>query len=764
MIQADSTWEAYMSDIHLTEKQKQTKEYLQANVDHWILSLSREKKEIRTLRNYYSGIRDEKEFAYLTANFGIGTPSKLKFTNLIKPRVDALVGQTIKESFIYKVACLDDKTISTIEESKKTQLLEGVTQALDKFIEFNIKSTQQKQQPGTGTGLAADMAKIMDKFGTNYLSDYEIAAQDVLKYFSQAVHIDMKQKLKQMAQDLFITGQCYYRVHCDVVGADPVLQVIKPENIFFNKNTNTQYINTSDAVVHREYLTRKEVIRDYGKYMDATQKYDLFGEAATRTTKTGRRLQSGYELDSPMEEDEPYFGQKSLSMFDTIEVYHVEWLALNEVELTEEEREDNLMADGYKTKLQNKTYRVDRYEGTRIGGLVYVNCGKSSTVSRSQARPLDAGFTYGGVLYNDRGGKPYSMVAALKDLQDAYDITIFYRDNLIANSGVPGSRINIAGIPKQLGNNFMQRLMKHIALKKNGFELIDPTEQGAQLFSHYGEFDNSVNGQSLQALDRVLEGMERQADVTAGVNQQLLGQIAERDAVTNVKQGIMQSLLINEDVFELLRSNHLRMLTSMLDTAKVCYKNGKKGSYIAGAESYVFKIAPENFCMTDFAINISYSSADEMKLQTIKELAKEYIAAGILDPDTITHIILSDSATEVKSIISKAWIKKKEENDQLGQAEQTIEQLQQQMQQVQNEFQKAQSQLESNENKNQQLRAQEMELKAKESREKLDNEATKIKNDKDFDDKQIQLKEEVVQLEREQLYMSDGNDKEVKNF
>lgn len=755
--------DGYLEDIHYSEKEKSSEEYLKNNIDFYINQLVREKKYIKTYRNYYNGVRDNEEFKYLTENFGIGTPSKLNFTPLIKPRVDALVAAMVDETFTYRATVIDDKTIDLAEETRKNRYLSELGSAVENFVASNMASAAGgDQQSGMPVSeLQMQSKKIESKYGQNYLSDFEVAGQDLLKFFDSDVFIDMAEKLKQLAQDLILTGECYYRVYCERVGSDPIFEVIKPENVFYNKNTNSQYIDTCDAIVHREYLTRKEILRKYGKFMDEVQQKVLFSDRAR--IKTARSLRSGRDLDRYYGADDPVNGQKSYSNLDVVEVYHVEWLALNEVRIDEEEMQDQNQTDGYKSDVGQWGWRMDRYEGVRIANSVYINCGKSAHIVRSETKPFDCTFTYGGVVYNDRGGKPFSLAGALKDLQDVYDLTIFYRDNLLANSGVPGSRINIAGIPKQLGSSFMERLMKFVALKKNGFELIDPTEPGAQLFNHYGEFDNSVNGQSLQAIDLILKSMERQADVTAATNPQMLGMIAERDAVSNVKQGIRQSLMINADLFNLIRTNQKRLLTDMLNISKICYQKGKKGAYIVGSESYLFNIIPQNLCFSDFAINISYSSKDAAKLADMKAVAKDLITAGALDPDTIIHIILSDSTTEVKQIIDKAWTNKKIETGEVSKATQAAEQLQQQVQQLTNELNKAKQKLEAASQEDKQLKVRELDLKELETNKTLDLDEKKQKDTREFQEAGLDVKNQLVQLEREQLYLTVDNGKGASN-
>jgi hypothetical protein len=770
----------YLEDIHISEKEKSEEYYLKDNMDYWIAQLVRDRNQIKTYRDYYYGVRNEKDFAYLTENFGIGTPSKLKFTSLIKPRIDALLGSMVSEKFTYRIAATDDKTISQAEEDRKNKLITEIDAKLDALVDRVIRDsntnktsrdrlltppeqiTPPKNPPQADTGeLGAALRKITSKYTTNYISDFEIAAQDILRFFENDIRIDLKQKLKQLALDLLICGEAYWRVYCDIVGADPVLEIVKPENMFYNKNTNSQYIDTTDSVVHREYLTRKDVLRRYGKYMDDDQKFYIFGNNAR--TRSARGLRSATDLELYYNDVDPINGQKSYTMLDVLEVFHVEWLALNSVPLTDEEKEDSATVEGYMTDVTKNGWRVDRYEGIRISGSVYVNCGKSVYAPRSESRPYETSLSYGGIVYNDRNGKPYSVVGALKDLQDAYDLTQFYRDNLIANSGVPGSRVNLAGIPKKLGNDFMERLFKFMALKKNGIELIDPTEPGAQLFQHYGEFDGSVNGQSLQSIELVLRAMENQANTIAGTSPQMLGQIQQRDAVTNVQVGIKQTQVMNEDLFELARTNTKRLLSSMLDISKVCYSKGKKGSYIMGSESYTFQILPEKFCFSDFAISLTYAGKDELKLEAVKQLAKELVAAQAMDPTVLTHIVMSDSVAEVQRLIDEAYAKRKEENDILGQARTKIQQLTLQIQDMEAQLNTATQKITTMLQSGDKFKARELDIREREVELRWNVDNKNIDSKEKTADRTIDLKKETVQLEREQLYLAAGNAKEIRN-
>jgi len=753
----------YYEDMYLTESQKASLDYLKGNADHWIASLVQPRGYLKTYRDYYNGVRDNKDFEYLTENFGIGTPSALKFTNIIKPRVDSIVAQIESDSYTYNVSCVDDKTIDAIQEEKKNKKLQEIQQELDLFTKRMQQTMQKEEEVPQYSELKESLDNVKKKYKSNFLSDFEIAAQRVCNYFERSNEMELRRKLATLVHDLIVTGECYWRVYYDRMGSDPIFEVIKPENFFHNKNTNNPFLEGTDAVVHREYMTHKQVAAKYGKFMTKDQMRELFG--GRYATRTARSLNSGLDLELYYGEEDPALGQKFYNTAYIVEVVHVEWLATNEITIDEAEMKRlQTISEGHKYKVGEKVRRVDRYEVTRIGGTVYVNAGKTEHVPRTQNDPYMCGFSYGGLTNNDRGGKPYSIVGALKDLQDVYDLTIFYRDNLIANSGVKGSRINIAGIPKVLGNDFMTRLFKFIALKKTGFELIDPTEQGAQLFNHYGEFDNTVDGNALQAIQFILQQIEHQADLIAGTSPQMLGHIEERDAVQNVRQGIKQSLMINHSLFELFRAGQNRIMRDLLRMAQITYREGKRISYIAGSDAYTFQIIPEKFSYTDYMISIEYASKEQMKVEQIRNLAKELVGAGALDPDVIVKATLSDSVTEISRMITEAWTNKKAENDFMNKAKQQIEQYEKQIKEMESQLNNISQQLEAAKTANNEAKVKEVELKHQEATEKLALERKKLEDAKAYNDAQIQLKEAVVQLEREQLYLGIGNSKEIKDL
>ena len=67
---------------------KRSDDYLIEKIDKAVNELVFNKWKLQKAYNYYNGKRDAEQFRYLEENFGIGNPTSIEFTPLIKKHVD----------------------------------------------------------------------------------------------------------------------------------------------------------------------------------------------------------------------------------------------------------------------------------------------------------------------------------------------------------------------------------------------------------------------------------------------------------------------------------------------------------------------------------------------------------------------------------------------------------------------------------------------------------------------------------------------------
>jgi hypothetical protein len=145
-------------------------------------------------------------------------------------------------------------------------------------------------------------------------------------------------------------------------------------------------------------------------------------------------------------------------------------------------------------KINKNEFVTDRYETVRIGGDIYVLTGKSEDVIRSHDNPNYCGLSINGVYFQDRNANPYSLMLATASLQDQYDVILFFRDNLIANSGTQGDWLDVSQLPSFLGADVTERVQKWIAYKKGGVAIIDTSQEGRAYNANtvYSGYDDTL--------------------------------------------------------------------------------------------------------------------------------------------------------------------------------------------------------------------------------------------------------------------------------
>ena len=303
---------------------------------------------------------------------------------------------------------------------------------------------------------------------------------------------------------------------------------------------------------------------------------------------------------------------------------------------------------------------MNRYIGTRIGSKIYIPLKKDETVIRSQDNPNICSLSVNGIFYSDRNNEPYSLVLATANLQDKYDILHFYRDNL-------------PFIPKFLGTDLTERLMKWKAYKKGGVALIDSSQEGNLMNTTFGGFDDTLKVQAIQAIDLAIQRTEETCSSITGVFREKLGGVEQRDAVTNVQLGVRQSTYITKQFYQLIDLVTKEVLLDSLNLAKIAYKKGISGTIILGNKlSKIFTALPEHYTITDYDIHIADSSEILKEQQLIQQLVMEMIKSGSAELDTLIEAVTAKGLTEMRESVINSISKKKQENNQLSQMSQQL--------------------------------------------------------------------------------------------
>ena len=727
------------------EKTKRSKNELIEKADIAISELVYDKVHLMKAYNYYAGIRDRMQFRHLEENYGIGSPASVTFTPLIRKHIDALVGEFLTLPIQPKISCKDSKTMSDIFREKQLAISKGIMDVIKPKLQNLIYSIIK----GNGENkiddaqFAKELKDVEDWVDNNFISNYEMAAQNVVDYCLQARHLDFKNKLKQLLLDLFIAGETYYIVEPTSANTNINLKILNPLNTFPDKNVNSPYIKDSYRIVYREYLSKAEILVKYGSELSSEDiesledgKLDYSRDNLMLMNAMNTRigcfdtdgLEAGIDV-API----PY--SQTSRRVDLYVVYETYWIDY---------------------KFENKQRIETVHHVTRIGSDLHIVWDEVNT-QRSIDNPNECSLPINGLHYMSRTGSPYSLVLATADLQDKYDIMQFYKNSIIANSGTAGDWVDLAFIPTFLGQETESRLAKWLAYKKSGIALLDSSQEGQQMNTTFSGYDDTVKLQAIQAVDLVIQDIENTATSITGVFRERLGGIQARDAVSNVEMGMQQSYIITKQYYQAMDLLVREMLLDCLNTAKIVFKNGLSGTLILGQnQKQIFTALPEYFTMSDQDIHIADSQEIIKERETIKQLTMELTKGGMVDPDILIAVSTSTSLTEMKLAVAKSIKNKKEENNQLQQLSQQSQQAQQQLKELQAAFEKAQAKIES-------LNEAKLQIDREKIQKNYETDMFKINTTKEFNEEKIVQEKRRIDLEALQLIDTNQNNDEIKN-
>lgn len=364
--------------------------------------------------NYYHGQRDADQFRHIEENYGIGVPTGISFNPLVRPHIDRLVGEYLGLNPDLRITCKDEETISNILREKQLLISKELFSYLKKYLENNIIASIINDQETTVDPFIEDqLNKIKNNINDSFVSQYEIAAQNILQYLKQSKNIDLENKMNSLLTDLCITGTCYYRVRPSNSKDNIQFEVLNPINTFVEKNPNSNYLADSYRSVVRRYMSVEDIILEYHDYLkdEHIQKlkeennsyiesdgpsYYIRGTSPEvagvwNTTHTG--ILGGLETHPLWPGETSRTNRYTYPKMWT--VYDVEWI-----------------------EVDYKTGRQSRHEGTRIGEEIYITIGESENVIRTKDDPNKCRLSVNGIFFLDKNGDPNSMIIKTMDLQD----------------------------------------------------------------------------------------------------------------------------------------------------------------------------------------------------------------------------------------------------------------------------------------------------------------------------------------------------------
>lgn len=648
--------------------------------------------ELQTYYDLYNSIFDEKDFKRITNPFKVsdGFPATPQDFNIIRPKVDLLIGEETKRPFNFRVVRTSQEATSDLMDQEKEMLIQYMMSAI--MGRMSPEEQQQFQQQ-LQSGEIMPPEEIGKYMRRDYKDVIENTAYHSLMYIREKCGID--NEFIKGWKDGLIAGQEVYYV--GVQNGDPYMERVNPVYFSFDQSPDLEFIEDASWCCRKMRLPVAEV---YDRYHDKLSEKDL---DKLNEMLTGRPSNDLGEKD-PVDNfnhiqmhiyDNPVFDQKTRH---NINVWHCCWKSFKKIKYVTFQDENGdaqieIVDEFYKpvgTEIGiDEDWIVEVWEGYRAGSDLYFGIQPVAYQHISIDQPDSQKLPYCGAIYSNTNSKPRSLVSILKPLQYMY-IVLWYRLELaIARDKGKVINMDITQIPKSM-NITPDRWMHY--LSSVGVNFINPYEnqwgipgrEGGKpaTFNQITSLDltmSNVIAEYIQLMDKI----EQLAGTITGITEQRQGAISTSELVGNVERSVLQSSHITEPLFWVHNQCKKHVLTMLLNTAKgVWEESGKKKlQYVFDNGERAFLAITKQFYYEDMDVFVSDTSKDAENIVKLQQLIQPAMqnGASLLEA---AEVLTNDNFNIIKQKLKDM----QDRQDQLQQQQQEAQQQQaMQLQQMQNE-------------------------------------------------------------------------------
>lgn len=646
--------------------------------------------ELQTYYNLYNSIFDEKDFKSITNPFKVedGFPATPHDFNIIRPKVDLLIGEETKRPLNFRVIRTSQEATSEMQEKEKQMILQYIEAAIT--ARMSPEEAQQfQQQLQSGEVMPPEqIAKYMDK---DYKDIVENTAYHSLTYLREK--LDLDNEFIKGWKDGLISGREIYYV--GVLNAEPYAERVNPICFSYDKSPDLEFIEDGSWCCRKMRMPITEV---YDRYYDKLEEKDLDKLEEMIGSTPGRNLGDRSPVDMGIQlriYDNPIFEGSGKSL---VNVWHCCWKSFKKifyVTTTDDagQPQINIVDETYQPVGNEVSIEpdwiIEVWEGYRAGSDLYFGIQPIEYQHVSIDNPNSQKLPYCGAIYSNTNSKPRSLVSILKPLQYMY-IVLWYRLELaIARDKGKVVNMDITQIPKSM--NISPAKWMHY-LSSVGVNFINPYEEGWNIPGREGGKPAQFN--QITALDltmsnviaeyiQLMDKIEELAGTISGITQQREGAVSSSEMVGNVERSVVQSSHITEPLFWVHNQCKRRVLNMLLNTAKGAWEEtGKqKLQYIFDNGERAFLDITPKFYYEDMDVFVSDTSKDLENIQKLQQLIQPAMqnGASLLEA---AEILTNDNFNIIKQKLKDMQTRQEQVQQQQQEAE---AQQQQQLQQMQNE-------------------------------------------------------------------------------
>lgn len=675
-------------------------------------------RDMRINYDLYDGKIEKEDFKYIYKPYGLEGDAPADFTNkdIISKRINAIDGIERQRPFSYKVMAVNPEATTRREQKQTDMIREYVVSAIMNEIHSEVEGqmqaelgqikAQMQQMQASGASpeelqqAEAEMQQKEQQMQEEAQKQVEAMTPDEVKRYMKRDHQDpadilgsqileyvvqeqdVREKWNLINKDFCCVGKAigYVGERC----GKTVFERVNPMGFNFLRTSSSHYIEDSEWCSYERYLNPSEIAMEFG---DELSDKDMEG------------LLKDYALG-----EHDYMMEYKRDMYTTlgIRVVHVQWKDskrigfLTYTDPASGEQQETIVSDGYVLDKDSGDisirweWIVCVYEGYKVGADKYVRMrevpGQFNDLGNLNNREK-CKLSYKGVWVD------VSLIDRMKTYQFLYSIIWYRIEMLMAKDKGKSVALNAAMIDNKIGIDKFLEFAENTGLM---FMSGNTKEGDKAVPMNIGEAVKEVNrsmGSDIQQYQNIAEYIDLKCGECVGINQQIIGQVQQNEAVSNAQMAMQNGVNVLEHHFGMFNHFKEMCLSSLIETAK-CVMMKYQPEYIQYVlDDFSVEMLKPDYELLDqssYGIFVNNSVRTNQILDSIIQLIQPAMQNQRIEMSDVVKILKSESVQEAEELLLKAEEDRRkyeqQMQDQQNQQQQQLEQMKQQQESERMQF------------------------------------------------------------------------------
>ena len=603
---------------------------------------------------------DPADYNYVMDAYGYGekygkTPGRLRCMNIVRQKIEKLVGDEIQRPFDFGVMAVGGEGVSAKAAHKKKVLLDTAKYLIRK----DLGMTNEEEEAENFQSL-----KEAESSFTSYADIRERYASAIIKNGLEDERLEFT--FQEGFQHGLVVGEEIYYV--GIVANKPVVRTVNPLYFEWEKGPENKKVQDAGWTREERFMSTSEIIDEFTEYLTEKQIEDLDNGSVTMGMNT-MLPKFAYTMDT-MQSLEYQSSYDARSRTSYLRVVTVCWKSMKKIgfmswtdengdeqqtmvdetkKLTEEEKEA-----GYTIEWE---WISEVWKGTKIGDDIYVDINPTDNQMRTMDNPSECKMPYVGATYNNMNSETTALLDLMKPHQFLFNVLWYKLETEIAKSDGKKISMDLANMPTSHGMT-MEKWMYYF--KEMGIMYTNSAEEGkagTRLMGPQGapspiqDFDLTMS-QTVQQYMMVMAKLEQLIDTISGTPKQAEGQIAQYETATGIQASMTNASTMTASYFYTHDEIKREVLRQYVEASKYAYAEGKKINYITNdLERITVEIDSEIFVDSDYNVFPTNSNRDKLIKQKIEQLAPIAMQQDKANFSDMVRLIKTNSMSEFEQIL-----------------------------------------------------------------------------------------------------------------